>query len=100
MTKSPSGGILPITEYGNAITILDTLIESQEYWMDTSLNITRYKNTIKAGGSTARAQNVEWVSGVEWSGYPLDCYDYVTTCGAKKEEDVNKRTSNQIQSIT
>ena len=33
------------------------------------------KNTIKAGGSTARAQNVDWVSG--WSGwYPLDCYDY------------------------
>ena len=35
-------------------------------------------NTIKAGGSTARAQSKmsEWVSGVEWSGYPLDCYDY------------------------
>ena len=36
------------------------------------------KNTIKAGGSTIRAQNVDWVmdgwSG--WSGYPLDCYDY------------------------
>ena len=33
-------------------------------------------NTIKAGGSTARAQNV-WVG--EWSGvdgYALDCYDY------------------------
>jgi len=44
LTKTPSGGILPITEYGNAITILDTLIESQEYWMDTSLNITRYNN--------------------------------------------------------
>ena len=32
------------------------------------------KNTIKAGGSTACAQNVDWVSGVD--GYPLDCYDY------------------------
>ena len=36
------------------------------------------KNTIKAGGSTVRAQNVDWVmdgwSG--WSGYPLDCYDH------------------------
>ena len=34
------------------------------------------KNTIKAGGSTARAQSKmsEWVSGVD--GYPLDCYDY------------------------
>ena len=33
-------------------------------------------NTIKAGGSTKRAQNV----GLDWSGwmdgYPLDCYDY------------------------
>ena len=35
----------------------------------------KYKNTIKAGGSTAFEQNVDWVSG--WSGwYPLDCYDY------------------------
>ena len=32
------------------------------------------KNTIKAGGSTARAQNVDWTGWV--SGYPLDCYDY------------------------
>ena len=38
----------------------------------------RNKNTIKAGGSTVRAQNVglDGVDGVEWSGYPLDCYDY------------------------
>ena len=42
------------------------------------------KNTIKAGGSTAHAQNVDWVSGVEWSGYPLDCYEYWSTYGAKK----------------
>ena len=38
------------------------------------------KNTIKAGGSTARVQNFDWVSGVDgWIvsiGYPLDCYDY------------------------
>ena len=34
------------------------------------------KNTIKAGGSTVRAQNVDWVMD-GWSGwYPLDCYDY------------------------
>ena len=26
------------------------------------------KNTIKAGGSTARAQNVDWMDGVEWMG--------------------------------
>ena len=32
------------------------------------------KNTIKAGGSTARAQNVDWTGWL--SGYPLDCYDY------------------------
>ena len=26
-----------------------------------------------------------WVDdGVEWSGYPLDCYDYFCTCGAKR----------------
>ena len=36
----------------------------------------RRKNTIKAGGSTVRAQNVDWVMD-GWSGwYPLDCYDY------------------------
>ena len=32
------------------------------------------KNTIKAGGSTAFEQNVDWTGWV--SGYPLDCYDY------------------------
>ena len=31
------------------------------------------KNTIKAGGSTAICKM--W-TGLEWSGYPLDCYDY------------------------
>ena len=36
------------------------------------------KNTIKAGGSTVRAQNVDWVMD-GWSGYPLDCYDYYST---------------------
>ena len=30
----------------------------------------RTKNTIKAGGSTARAQNVDWMSGVEWMDTP------------------------------
>ena len=25
------------------------------------------------------------VDGVEWSGCPLDCYDYQSTCGAKNE---------------
>ena len=30
----------------------------------------------------ASEQNVEWVTG--WmDGYPLDCYDYYSTCGAK-----------------
>ena len=41
-----------------------------------TLMILTHNNTIKAGGSTVRAQNV-WVG--EWSGvdgYPLDCYDY------------------------
>ena len=39
------------------------------------LMVVNDKNTIKAGGSTAFQQNVDWVSG--WSGwYPLDCYDY------------------------
>ena len=36
----------------------------------------QFSNTIRDGGSIARAQNV----GLEWSGwmdrYPLDCYDY------------------------
>ena len=40
------------------------------------------KNTIKAGGSTAHAQNVDWTGWV--SGYPLDCYDYYSTYGANK----------------
>ena len=31
------------------------------------------KKTIKAGGSTAICKM--W-TGLEWSGYPLDCYDY------------------------
>ena len=26
----------------------------------------------------------------EWSGYPLDCYDYKSTCGAKKALSFNK----------
>ena len=34
------------------------------------------KNTIKAGDSTARAQNVDWMGDGWVSGYPLDCYDY------------------------
>ena len=25
----------------------------------------------------------EW-TGLDWTGYPLDCYDYQSTCGAKK----------------
>ena len=25
-------------------------------------------------------------SGLDWSGYPLECYDYWSTCGAKNEE--------------
>ena len=33
------------------------------------------KNTIKAGGSTVRAQNVDWM-GVGDGWYPLDRYDY------------------------
>ena len=42
------------------------------------------KNTIKAGGSTVRAQNVDWVMD-GWRGwYPLDCYDYWSTYGANK----------------
>ena len=24
------------------------------------------------------------LSGLDWTGYPLDCYDYQSTCGAKK----------------
>ena len=40
--------------------------------------VLKKKNTIKAGGSTVRAQNVDWVmdgwSG--WSGYLFNCYDY------------------------
>ena len=27
---------------------------------------------------------MDGVDGVEWSGYPLDCYDYQSTCGANK----------------
>ena len=45
------------------------------------LNTAKKNDTIKAGGSTARAQSkmCEWVTG--WmdgwmDGYPLDCYDY------------------------
>ena len=34
------------------------------------------KNTIKAGGSTARAQNVDWMDGWMDEWYLLDCYDY------------------------
>ena len=33
-------------------------------------------NTIKAGGSTKRAQNVGVDGWSGWTGYPLDCYDY------------------------
>ena len=44
----------------------------------------------------------EW-SGVEWSGYPLDCYDYQGTCGAINEyndktyyDDNNDDTNNDF----
>ena len=30
----------------------------------------------------------------EWSGYPLDCYDYKSTCGAK-----NAMTSSRVHSL-
>ena len=30
-------------------------------------------------------QNVEWMDGWVMVGYPLDCYDYQSTCGAKNE---------------
>ena len=33
-------------------------------------------NTIKAGGSAKRAQNVGVDGWIGWTGYPLDCYDY------------------------
>ena len=55
------------------MNILDSFKNEYLFWM----NILDFfeKNTIKAGGSTVRAQNVDWVSG--WSGwYPLYCYDY------------------------
>ena len=39
-------------------------------------------NTIKAGGSTKRAQNVGVDGWSGWTGYPLDCYDYQSTFGA------------------
>ena len=47
----------------NIYTELGTFLSSStvEIFPDIYL-----KNTIKAGGSTARAQNVDWVSGVEW----------------------------------
>ena len=32
--------------------------------------------------------------GVEWSGYPLDCYDYKSTCGAK-----NAMTFSRVHSM-
>ena len=43
--------------------------------MHVSLGKSSKKNTIKAGGSTAIRKM--------WTGYPLDCYDYKSTCGAK-----------------
>ena len=36
----------------------------------------------------------EW-SGVEWSGYPLDCYDYQSTCGANKKKIVNTKKDEE-----
>ena len=49
---------------------------SQKSFLVELLTAVLINNTIKAGGSTARAQSKmsEWVSGVV--GYPLDCYDY------------------------
>ena len=39
-------------------------------------------------GCCAFEQKVGWVI-VEWSGYPLDYYDYWSTCGAKKLKSYN-----------
>ena len=32
----------------------------------------------------------EW-TGLDWTGYPLDCYDYQSTCGAKKYLPISKQ---------
>lgn len=44
-----------------------------------------------------------WVTGVEWSGYPLDCYDYKSTCGDKNNnfyalpyEDIILKLANKL----
>ena len=52
------------------------------------------KNTIKAGGSTAICKMSEWT---EWmDGYPLDCYDYQSTCGAK-DTNTNTKTDSETE---
>ena len=37
----------------------------------------------------------------EWSGYPLDCYDYQSTCGAKtkKKEEASDAKMQVLQSM-
>ena len=32
---------------------------------------------------------------MEWSGYPLDCYDYQSTCGAKKADKRDSREKKE-----
>ena len=41
-----------------------------------------------------------WMDGVEWSGYPLDCYDYQSTCGANKDRNSNTMTNTWRETET
>ena len=44
----------------------------------------RYDNTITLWALRTWTKCWTWVGEwIEWSGYPLDCYDQYTTCGAK-----------------
>ena len=42
-------------------------------------------------------QNVDWTGWV--SGYPLDCYDYQSTYGAKNNQEQTRRTNIYVKRI-
>ena len=55
--------------FSTLVLILATVARSQVWHLQEN-------NTIKAGGSTKRAQNVGVDGWSGWTGYPLDCDDY------------------------
>ena len=74
-----------------------TLLNTIEHYWTLFYTIEHYwilVNTIEHHGNRLycfirlRCKMLTGWSGVEWSGYPLDCYDYLSTCGANKSKQI------------